>query len=94
MRHIKNIIRCAVFLSILVGSLLMINQVLAPKFILKNSIWPTTSSYRQFYKMERESIDVLFLGSSVAVNAFIPQEIYNEYGIRSSILEVNSKVFI
>ena len=33
--------------------------------------------------LEKDSIDVLFLGSSVVVNAFIPQEIYNEYGIRS-----------
>jgi hypothetical protein len=61
----------------------MINKVLEAKFILKNSTWPTTSSYRQFYDMEKDSIDVLFFGSSVAVNAFIPQEIYNDYGIRS-----------
>jgi hypothetical protein len=33
--------------------------------------------------MEPNSIDVLFFGSSVCVNAFIPQEIYNDYGIRS-----------
>ena len=83
MKRLKNILRSVVFLSILVSSLLVINTILVPKFILKNSTWPTTSSYEQFYKMERDSIDVLFFGSSVAVNAFIPQEIYNDYGIRS-----------
>ena len=82
MKHFKNIMRSIVFLSILVSSLLMINQVLVPKFVTKNSTWPTTSSFAQFYKMEKDSIDVLFLGSSVVVNAIIPQEIYNEYGIR------------
>lgn len=82
MKHFKNIMRSIIFLSILVSSLLMINQVLVPKFVTKNSTWPTTSSFAQFYKMEKDSIDVLFLGSSVVVNAIIPQEIYNEYGIR------------
>lgn len=82
-KHVLNITRCVMFLLILAVSIYFINQVLMPKFILKNSVWPTTSSYNQFYKMEENSIDVLFLGSSVVVNAFSPQEIYNEYGIRS-----------
>ena len=81
--QIKNIFKCVLFLLILLCSLTAINKVLVPKYILKNSTWPTTSSYRQFYKMEPNSIDVLFFGSSVCVNAFIPQEIYNDYGIRS-----------
>ena len=83
MKHLKSIIRSAVFLSILVSSLLAINQVLVPKYFLRNNSWPTTATYKTFYDMEKDSIDVLFLGSSVVVNAFIPQEIYNEYGIRS-----------
>ncbi len=33
--------------------------------------------------MDKNTVDVLFLGSSVTVNAFIPQELYNTYGIRS-----------
>ena len=60
------------------------NRVLEVKsFYGNNSSWPTTSTYEQFYKMKRNSIDVLFLGSSVCVNAFSPQEMYNIYGIRS-----------
>ena len=82
-KHISNWIRAVVFLLILIISLYGINQVIMPKYILKNSTWPTTSSYNQFYEMAENSIDVLFFGSSVAVNAFSPQEIYNDYGIRS-----------
>lgn len=81
--HIKNVIRSVVFLCLLVTSLYYINQMMLPKYILKNNIWPTTSSYNQFYEMDENSIDVIFLGSSVVVNAFSPQEIYNTCGIRS-----------
>ena len=83
MKHFKNVLCSVVFLLILFGSLFTINKILEAKYILKNSTWPTTSSYRQFYEMDKDSIDVLFFGSSVAVNAFIPQEIYNTYGITS-----------
>ena len=80
---IKGIIRSVIFLSILASVLCWINQILEPKYIYKNSTWPTTSSYHQFYQMEENTIDVLFFGSSVCVNAFSPQEIYNSCGIRS-----------
>lgn len=80
---IFNGIRVIAFGAILILSLYFINETLMPKYIQQNSMWPTTSSYNQFYEMEEDTIDVLFLGSSVTVNAFSPQEIYNNYGIRS-----------
>ena len=82
-KRIFGVLRCIIFMSILIASLYYINKVLVTKDTAENSNWPCTSSYHQFYKMEKDSIDVLFLGSSVAVNAFSPQEIYNTYGIRS-----------
>ncbi len=82
-KRVLSAVRNIVFLLTLIGSLYFINQILMPKYILKNSVWPTTSSYNQFYDMEEDSVDVLFLGSSVVVNAFSPQEVYNHYGIRS-----------
>jgi hypothetical protein len=72
-----------VFLSVLLVTLFHLNRIFLPKYVLSNSSWPTTSTYNQFYKMEKDSIDVLFLGSSVAVNAFSPQELYDETEIRS-----------
>lgn len=81
--RLKGLAKNVLFLGILVCMLWEINQVLMPKYIYRNSTWPTTSSYNQFYQMEENTIDVLFLGSSVCVNAFSPQEIYNSCGIRS-----------
>lgn len=81
--RIKGVVRSIIFLIILAFVLYYINQILQPKYIYKNNVWPTTSSYNQFYRMEENSIDVLFFGSSVCMNAFSPQEIYNNYGIRS-----------
>ncbi len=82
-KHFKRFLACLLFLAILVGSLWVINRILVPKYTLYNSEYPTTSTYEQFYRMERNSVDVLFLGSSLVVNGIIPQEIYNSYGIRS-----------
>lgn len=40
-------------------------------------------TYSNFYRLPEESVDVIFLGTSHLLNAFIPQELYNEYGITS-----------
>lgn len=71
------------FLMILVLVLAGANTILLPKTYINNSIWPSTSKFNQFYDMDEDSIDVLFIGSSVVANAFSPQEIYDSYGIRS-----------
>ena len=44
---------------------------------------PTTLSYLNFYEMEEDTIDVLFMGSSLAATSYIPQELYDRYGITS-----------
>lgn len=82
-KKLQALVPSVIFLGILVFVLLQINKILEPKYVYKNSTWPTTSSYHEFYKMRENTVDVLFFGSSVCVNAFAPQEIYNRYGIRS-----------
>ena len=79
----KRALGCVAFVCVLAVSLFGINKILEPKYTVKNSDWPTTSTYNQFYGMERDSVEVLFLGASIAANAFVPQEIYNDYGITS-----------
>ena len=80
----RSAVKIAAFLMILVLLLYSINSVLLPKYNLSNNIhWPTTSTVRTFYTMDRNTVDVLFLGSSYCVNGFCPQEIYDLYGIRS-----------
>ncbi len=43
----------------------------------------TTSTYSDFYELEEDTVDVIFLGSSNAVCGFIPPELYHKYGISS-----------
>lgn len=65
------------------GILYKINNILMPTYDYHNSYWPGTSTFNEFYNMEKDSVDVLFLGPSVVTNAYCPQVIYDEYGIRS-----------
>ena len=81
----KNIrlIKCVVFLLILALLVHSINTVLQPKYNYSNTPWPSTTTFNQFYQMKRNSIDVLFLGSSVCINNFSPMQLYRDYHIRS-----------
>lgn len=83
MKKIAGIIRCAAFLLILALTLGAINGVLLPKYYYFNAYWPSSTTFNQFYALEEDTVDVLFLGSSVAMNAFSPMQIYKDYGIRS-----------
>lgn len=70
-------------LSLLILSLLLgINQIESPKYFYDNT-WPTSATYAGFYQLPKNSVDVLFFGSSHAAAGFIPQELYNNYGITS-----------
>ncbi|MCR5449536.1 MAG: DUF1574 domain-containing protein [Solobacterium sp.] len=79
----RFLLKCILFAGIVLGLLFSVNERMQPVYTYQNSNWPTTSTFRQFYKMKKNSVDVLFFGSSFAVNAFDPQVIYDETGIRS-----------
>ena len=81
-KHKKYAVKLAVFLILLAVSLGAVNRLLIPKYYY-NSDWPTTSTYLDFYNLDKNSVDVLFLGSSHCAAAFSPVELYREYGIRS-----------
>ena len=81
-KHLKWAIKCIVFLFILCICIKYAYQIMVPKFFF-NTTWPTTSTYLGFYEMEKNTIDVFFLGSSHAASSFVPQELYNNYGITS-----------
>ena len=82
-KTILTLIEWLVFALIAFFAVYEVNEVLKPKYIYQNSSFPTTSTFYEFYKMKPDTVDVLFFGSSVGVDAFSPQQIYNEYGIRS-----------
>lgn len=80
--HIGFWCKGVVFLVLLAACLGMVNRILVPKYSFSN-IWSTTNTYLGFYDMEKESVDVLFLGNSHSASSFSPQELYNSYGITS-----------
>ncbi len=81
-KYWKFAARCIIFVCILCMCIKYIYQIIVPKFFM-DSTWPTTSTYLGFYKIEENTTDVLFFGSSHAASFFIPQELYNNYGITS-----------
>lgn len=73
----------AFLFSCLMGLMIYgINRTLTPKY-RHSSINPLTETFRGFYRMERDTVDVLFLGSSQTAAGFNPQNLYDEFGIRS-----------
>lgn len=76
----RFLLRSVIFLLVLGWVIRTLNLILMPKFFY-SCTWPTTSTYIGFYKMEKESVDVLFLGSSHAASFFNPQVLYDRYGI-------------
>ena len=79
-KHWKFAGKCAIFVGMLSISVCLIWHIITPKFYFPS--WPTTSTYLGFYQMEEKTVDVLFLGSSQTVSFFLPQELYNTFGIR------------
>lgn len=75
-------VKLIAFIIIIAAVISQVNWILTPKKYYDND-WPTTTTYKGFYKIEKNTVDVLFLGSSHAVTAFNPQVIYNNYGIKS-----------
>ncbi|SFA86932.1 hypothetical protein SAMN05216249_10425 [Acetitomaculum ruminis DSM 5522] len=75
-------LRIIIFFVILSFLIIETNYILTPKKYYEDA-WPTTSTYKGFYQMQKNTVDVLFFGSSHAAACFNPQEIYNNCGIRS-----------
>ncbi|MDY4069516.1 MAG: hypothetical protein SOY45_06535, partial [Lachnospiraceae bacterium] len=81
-RHFKYLGKCICFLFLLIPLVQITNFILLPKYYT-NQDWPTSSTFIGFYQMEPDTIDVLAFGSSHMASGFNPQELYEEYGIRS-----------
>ncbi|SCY72628.1 hypothetical protein [Butyrivibrio sp. INlla14] len=80
--HYRFICKVLIIASSLVILMIVITKLLTPKK-LYNVEWPTTLTYTGFYEMPRDTVDVLFFGSSHGAAAFDPQVVYNLYGIKS-----------
>lgn len=83
--HRGFIVRVAAFSAVLAFVLVQISLLFMPKEFINNA-YPSTSSILRFYRMDRDSLDVLFLGSSHAISAFDTQELFEKQGLRSAVL--------
>ncbi len=80
--HKKFALKCICFIAALTACVMFVWEIITPKFF-GNFDYSTTDTFMGFYEMKKNTIDVLFFGSSHAVTSVIPQELYNDYGIRS-----------
>lgn len=78
----KKLSKIIIFLVLFFLIYQRIVLILIPKNFTGNW-YPTTSTYSDFYELEGDTVDVIFLGSSVAVCAFVPEELYSKYRITS-----------
>ncbi len=78
-----KIYRIGLFSVILLISFHLVTQIFIYKETYKNSEFSSTTTIRQFYQMEENTVDALFLGPSTSVTMFVPQVMYDEYGIRT-----------
>lgn len=81
-KNMSFAVRAICFLLLFAVCLSAYCRWMTPKFFT-DIAWPTTTTYAGFYDLEKDSVDVLFLGSSHGVTAFLPQELYDRYGITS-----------
>ena len=75
-KHAVSLLLTLIIAAVLTG------ELFKPKF-LNDNYWPLDVTYQSFYEMEKDSVDVIFLGSSHAISAFSPQMLYDDCGIRS-----------
>lgn len=78
----KKLSKAIVFLILFFLMYHRLILIITPKNFT-GSGYPTASTYSDFYEIKRNTVDVIFLGSSVAVCEFIPQELYYKYHITS-----------
>lgn len=79
---IKFIVKTCVFSVCLCLLIIEINHIFIAKYMFDGRE-PTTSTYANFYNMERDSVDMLILGTSHAASGFNPQDLYDSQNLRA-----------
>jgi len=77
-----KVLKCLIFCLLAVLMVHGINRVLKIKG-QEYGVYSPYAQYGGFYEMEKNTVDVLFLGSSHCYCGFSPQEFYGRCGIRS-----------
>lgn len=82
-KHVKSVAGFIAFIFFVMIALRIAERILVPRYVYQNSEIASTSTMEGFYKLKRDSVDVLILGSSHLADGLIPQEIYDSSGITS-----------
>lgn len=79
-KGVKNFIKLAVFLLLVLGIFIYLNNV----FLYHDkSVWSTDYRVKQYQELPEDSVDVLFLGSSNLMSGINPLQLWKETGIQS-----------
>ena len=78
----KKFVKIVCFLLIFTGIYVLLMNIFRWKDYQDN-YYPNSATVSGFYKMKKNSVDIIFFGSSQGVHAFDPQVLYDKYGLCS-----------
>ena len=80
--RVKILVRFVLFCMVAFFCVQAVNETLTPDSYYTEE-WSSANTFKDFYELDKNTVDVLFMGSSHAVTALNPQVIYDRYGITS-----------
>lgn len=75
----KNVLRVSIFCTIVLVVFILLNSLFQPIWYS----WGAINSAKGFYKEPKNTIETIFVGTSIGVTGVIPTELYEDYGICS-----------
>lgn len=81
-KRLLSAIRCILFLLLLAGLIAWLNTLFVSKYMYDKTE-PQTATYKGFYQMEKDSVDLLILGTSHGASGFNPQDFYDAAHVRA-----------
>ena len=88
---LKRIIKAVVFCVLAAIMVFHLTRLLTPKWL---DTWYASKTEKTYYKLEKDSIDVLFMGSSGQAVSIDPFRLYREQGISSYNLNCNQQTLL
>lgn len=82
MERYSNYLKVVLFLSILIFMIMGLSYIFEPKNNMK-SFGMSQETTMGFLGEKKDTIDVLFIGDSLAYSSFIPMQLYQDYGFTS-----------
>lgn len=76
-----NLIKSVVFTVVCAVVIALLGTLLQPKRRVETAVDNYHSEHNGLYELERDTLDVLFLGSSHSFSSVSPEDIYKQYGI-------------